>query len=54
MIKSCGGCKHWIKLKNDDKSSGICGLQDGRSNSDDVCDKWKAMPFPKKKYRKLN
>lgn len=54
MVKSCGGCKHWLKLKNDgNKKSGICERHDGRSSSDHVCSEWKGIPFKDKlKYKR--
>ena len=45
MIKSCGGCRHWVKWSED----GLCNLNDWRYASDHVCSGWKG-----KKYSKLD
>lgn len=43
--KSCGGCQHFTKSKNDMKSGGICSYHDARTNTDHACKEWKAIPY---------
>lgn len=48
MIKSCGGCQHWLKIKH--REAGICQLHDyGQVKSDDSCKSWKAIPYNRNK-----
>jgi len=40
--KSCGGCREFIKWKNDRYGGGLCELKDARTKSDNpACDKFK-------------
>ena len=45
MIKSCGGCKHWIKVKNKRQFTGLCNVQDVLCKSDFVCNKWSGRKY---------
>ena len=50
----CGSCKHFQKVKNWGHPSGICNLNDYRTNSDygHGCSDWKAIPYKgRKKYQ---
>jgi hypothetical protein len=51
MKKKCGGCQHFTKLKNDQRSSGLCQLLDTRCGSDYSCSKWKAIGYRRLKTK---
>lgn len=54
MIKSCGGCEHWTKWKND--YSGVCDLHDHRAKSDagGGCKDWTGKKYDRTKQKKLD
>ena len=53
--KSCGGCHGFLKLKNDQYSSGMCLWRDGRVNSDSpACDEFKRIPYDRKENKVID
>jgi hypothetical protein len=55
MNKSCGGCKNWIKIKNDNHTpAGMCNLKEGRVSSDFVCTEWKAISYNRNNKHKTS
>lgn len=51
MVRSCGGCTYFQKLKNDLTSSGLCERRDCRTDSDRICDDWKGIKYDRKETR---
>jgi len=49
-MKDCGGCKYFLKFKNDKRSGGLCDLLDGRTNTDygKKCQYHKAKKYNRK------
>lgn len=53
MIKSCGGCKYFIKFNGGtvDGFSGICDKVDSRAKSGNVCKHWKGLKYDRNKMK---
>jgi hypothetical protein len=51
MIKSCGGCKYFLKVNNYNGSSGICELHDSRCDTDYKCSDWKGIKYKRSKHK---
>jgi len=50
----CGGCQHFLKLKNDRYGGGICLSYDARTKTDHghKCKYFKAIPYNRKREAK--
>jgi hypothetical protein len=52
MSKKCSGCSSFLKIKNLVGNSGICQDKDVRSDEDNSCGNWKAIPYNRKKLKR--
>ncbi len=49
-MQDCGSCQHFVKVKNDPLSGGICQLLDQRTDTDRGlgCEFHKRIPYKRK------
>lgn len=50
MMKSCGACKHFIRIKSMQFAAGICSYFDGRTKTDSgkKCNHFKPLKYNRK------
>ena len=55
LIKNCGNCCYFLKLKNYKYSGGMCFAKDKRTNTDSghSCSDWKPKPYVRLRIKKV-
>ena len=55
-MKDCGSCRHFIKLRNDMISGGLCAALDCRTGTDRGrgCNRWAGIKYKRKRIEACN